>query len=330
MTAGRTGVQVFSLTAMTVGIALFAYTLITMDREETWREVRRLGPAFPVVLAPSVAWHLLRTAGWWAAFPRESRPPYWRAFRVRLASDGVSYFTVRGLASEPLRVVLLLGRVPATVTAAASILERLAVAVSSLVVVGVVAGLAYSSEALEAEWQPLFRFIALASLVGLALGVLLLRGHARYLGPMLDGVGRRTGWRWTGGRAAHFVTDVEGVFLTLARSDHRRLGVLLTISVVSYALMALEVFVVFRVVGQPVSFWAATIVETFSRSASVLAGAIPANLGALEASQIAAARALGLAGGSLALARRMRSLLWAALGLAFYPRETFRVVRGAA
>ena len=49
--------------------------------------------------------------------------------------------------------------------------------------------------------------------------------------------------------------------------------------------------------------------------------AIPGNVGALEASNAAVVSALGLAGGgSLALARRVRALLWAALGLALYPR----------
>jgi uncharacterized membrane protein YbhN (UPF0104 family) len=330
MIGGRTGTQLFSLAAMAIGLALFAYTIVTMDREATWREARRLGPAFPLVLLPGLGWHLLRTAGWWWAFPPERRPSYWRAFRVRLAADAVSYFTVRGLASEPLRVVLLLGHVPATVTAAAAILERLVVAVSSLAVVGLVAALAYSSSVLAPDWQPLFRFIALASLGGLVVSVLLLGGHARYLGPLFQRLGRRTGWRWTAGRVARFVTEVESLFLTLARSDRRRLTVLVAISLSAYALMAVEVFVVFQVIGQPVSFWAATIIETFTRSASVLAGVIPANIGALEASQVAGARALGLAGGSLALARRVRSLLWAALGLAFYPRETFRMARGAA
>ena len=68
------------------------------------------------------------------------------------------------------------------------------------------------------------------------------------------------------------------------------------------------------------------IVETFTRSASVFSGIIPANLGALEASNVAVVRALGLAGaGSLALARRVRGLFWAGLGLLFYPRDTLRL-----
>ena len=87
--------------------------------------------------------------------------------------------------------------------------------------------------------------------------------------------------------------------------------------------MAFEVWLVFWAIELPISAWSSMFVETFTRSASVFAGAIPANLGAMEASNVAVVRALGLAGaGSLALARRVRGLFWAGLGLALYPRDT--------
>src|SRR5687768_5453389 len=86
--------------------------------------------------------------------------------------------------------------------------------------------------------------------------------------------------------------------------------------------MAMEVLLVFWAIGEPISLWLGTIVETFTRAASVAAGAIPGNLGALEASNVAVVKALGLAGGgALALFRRFRSLLFATLGLALYPRD---------
>ena len=104
---------------------------------------------------------------------------------------------------------------------------------------------------------------------------------------------------------------------------HRRCWSLLSIA--CYWLMALEVFLVFWAIGQPISLWVGTIVETFTRSASVAGGAIPGNLGALEASNVAVVKALGLAGGgTLALFRRFRSLLFATLGLALYPRDSRR------
>jgi hypothetical protein len=69
-------------------------------------------------------------------------------------------------------------------------------------------------------------------------------------------------------------------------------------------------------------------VETFTRLASIASAAIPANVGALEASNAAVADGLGLAGGgALALSRRVRSLLWAGLGLAFYPKIPLRTAQ---
>ena len=86
--------------------------------------------------------------------------------------------------------------------------------------------------------------------------------------------------------------------------------------------MALEAWVILHATGVSISATGALAVETFSRVASFASSFIPANLGALEASSLAAAAAVGASGGgaALALARRLRGLFWAGLGLAIYPR----------
>ena len=127
------------------------------------------------------------------------------------------------------------------------------------------------------------------------------------------------------------IKAVEDLFLKLARTGHRRIEMLVLLSIACYALMAFEVYLVFWAIGQPISLWIGTIVETFTRSASVAGGAIPGNLGALEASNVAVVKALGLmGGGTLALFRRVRSLMFATLGLALYPRDAIRPARPAA
>ena len=50
---------------------------------------------------PGCAWHFLRTWGWWIAFPDETRPAFTRLFRVRLAADAISFFTIRGITNCP-------------------------------------------------------------------------------------------------------------------------------------------------------------------------------------------------------------------------------------
>jgi hypothetical protein len=314
-----------SRAAIAIGVALFAATLFYIDRDATLGEARRLGILLPIVLLPSAVWHVLRTLGWFWCFPPETRPGFWRLFRVRLAADAVSYFTIRGLASEPLRVVLLLDRIPATVSTASTILERVAMGVMSVVLVAGCAIAAMSSDLLPAEWQRVFRFIAVGAVFLVLLTLLFLTRRGRYVGPFLERMYGRTGWSWTEGRVARFIRDVEQIFLTLAREDPRRLRRLVGLAIACFALMVLEVLVVFWAVQLEITLWRSAIVETFTRVMSIPGGLIPASLGALEASNVAVVRALGLTGaGSLALARRVRGLFWAAVGLLLYPRDTLR------
>src|SRR5688572_27350219 len=289
--------QLISLVAIVAGLVLFLVTMLGIDRTETMIEVRRLGVALPLVLLPSIGWHLLRAAGWYVCFPPESRPSYWRIFRVRLADDGVGYFTIRGVASEPLRVVLLMGRVSPVVSAAASVLERTAMGIMSVLGVGVFAVFAVSSDILPGAWEGVFRGIAITAGVVLLICLLFLTRTGRYFGPLIERIYGRTQWRWAGGRTVRAIGAVEDLFLKLARTDARRLQLLVLLSVACYWLMAFEVVMVFWAIGQPISLWLATVVETFWRSASVPGGAIPGNIGALEASHVAVVNALGLAGG---------------------------------
>ena len=110
--------------------------------------------------------------------------------------------------------------------------------------------------------------------------------------------------------------------LELLRGNPKRLVVLVTATFLSYLCMALEAWIILHATGVSVSATGALAVETFSRVASFASSFIPANLGALEASSLAAVSAIGVDGGgaALALARRLRGLFWAGLGLAIYPR----------
>jgi hypothetical protein len=118
-----------------------------------------------------------------------------------------------------------------------------------------------------------------------------------------------------------FLLDVEDVLLDLLRGDRRRLIILTVLPVVCYLLTAFEVWLVLRVIGEPIGITAALAIDTFARLGSVASAAIPAGIGALEASNAAPVAMLGLGGGgALALLRRVRALLWAGMGLALYPR----------
>jgi uncharacterized protein (TIRG00374 family) len=312
--------------AALVGVVLFVVTLYYIDLEETIQSARQLGLALPVILVPAALWHLLRTWGWFIAFPDDQRPTFTRLFRVRLAADAIGFFTVRGVAGEPLKVLLLYDRLPPEVSTAAIALERLAFAVIGTTIAGVVSLVAITKLAMPGGWDTLFGMLAVGAVVLLVLvGFMARRRSEYYLEHVVTALDRITGKRLERHRVVRFILDVEHVLLDLLRGDRRRLVALTVLPVVGYMLMAAEVWLVFWAVDLPISITQSLTVETFARLASVASAAVPGNIGTLEASNVAVVKALGLAGGgSLALARRIRALLWAALGLVLYPRVKAR------
>ncbi|MGH9350188.1 MAG: lysylphosphatidylglycerol synthase domain-containing protein [Vicinamibacterales bacterium] len=318
--------QVVAVGAALLGVALFLATLYYIDLDETVASASRLGLALPIVLLPGTAWHLLRTWGWSIAFPDAARPAFTRLFRVRLAADAISFFTVRGIAGEPLKVLLLYDRVKPEVTTAAIALERLTFAVIGTAIAGVISLLAIARVPMSGGWDALFALLALGAVVLLGIvGVMARRRSQYYLGQLVAMLDRVTGRRLERHRAVRFILDVEHVLLDLLRGDRRRLVTLVGLAAICYAVMATEVWLVFWAIGERITVMEALIVETFARLASVAFAFVPANIGTLEASNVAVAEGLRLTGGgSLALARRIRALLWAGLGLVLYPRVTAR------
>src|SRR5215207_4091393 len=148
-----------SMAAGVIGIVLFTLTLYYIDLDETIQSARRLGLALPVILLPGTCWHLLRTWGWSIAFPDQARPAFTRLFRVRLAADAISFFTVRGIAGEPLKVVLLYDRVAPQVATAAVALERLAFAVIGIVIAALISLAAVTRLSLSDAWDTLFTLL---------------------------------------------------------------------------------------------------------------------------------------------------------------------------
>jgi phosphatidylglycerophosphate synthase len=246
-----------------------------------------------------------------------------RLARVRLAAEAFSYLTLRGIAGEPLKVVLLGDRVDAREATAAVALERIAYLVGTTVIVGVGSVLALAGLPLSPVWFRIFRAFAIAAGVLALFSALVISGRGTYFQSWLRRIDGALGTGLAQGRISRFVTAVERQMLELVRGNPVRLVVLLTATVAAYICMALEAWVILSAAGAAITPNGALAVETFSRVASFASAFIPANLGALEASSLAAVAAVGAASGgaALALARRLRGLFWAGIGLAIYPRR---------
>lgn len=310
--------------ALAVGVILFAGALYYINLGLAVGTIRRLGVALPLALFFSGLWHLARTWAWAWCFPQPRPVSFLRLARVRLAAEAFSYLTLRGIAGEPLKVVLLADRVDPRDATAAVALERVAYLAGTTFIVGLGSVAAIVGLPLTRIWFRVFRAFVIVSAVVAVLTVLVIRGRGTYLRSLLRRADARLGTSISTGRAGRFAVAVEAQILELVRGNPRRLAVLLAATLLSYLFMALEAWVILRGAGAPVTPNGALAVETFSRVASFASSFIPANLGALEASSLAAVTAIGATGGgaALAVARRLRGLFWAGIGLAIYPRRT--------
>jgi phosphatidylglycerophosphate synthase len=318
------------LGALALGVTLFFGTLYYINFRTALGTVQRLGFALPLALLFSGLWHLARTWAWAWCFPRPSPVSFLELARVRLSAEAFSYLTLRGIAGEPLKVVLLGDRVDPRAATAAVALERIAYVIGTTIIVGAGSLIALATLPLARVWFRVFRAFAIAALVVTALTALVVAGRGTYLHGLLRRLDALLGTSIAAGRVSRFATAVERQVLELVRGNPKRLAVLLVATLASYVLMALEAWVILHGSGDTVSATGALAVETFSRVASFASAFIPANLGALEASSVAAAAAIGTAGGAaLALVRRLRGLFWAAVGLAIYPRRSRPLVGGA-
>ena len=313
--------------ALAIGVALFCGALYYINFRLAAGIIRRLGPALPMALVFSGLWHLARTWAWAYCFPQPRSVSFARLARVRLAAEAFSYLTLRGIAGEPLKVVLLGDSVDAKQATAAVALERMAYLIGTTVIVGVGSVLAIAALPLTAVWFRVFRAFAIAAAVVVAFTALVIAGRGTYFQSWLQTLDRVLGTSLAEGRISRFISAVERQMLDLVRGNPRRLAALLAATAAAYLCMALEAWVILRAAGASITPTGALAVETFSRVASFGSAFIPANLGALEASSLAAASAVGVVGGgaALALARRLRGLFWAGIGLAIYPRSTRRV-----
>ena len=311
-----------SLAALGFGAILFAGTLYYVDVDMALATGRRLGRALPLALLASGLWHLTRTWAWSWCFERPRQVAFSRLVRIRLAAEAFSYLTISGVAGEPLKVVLLGDRIAAREATAAVALERIAYMIGTTIIVGIGSIVAMATQPLSPIWLKIFRGFAIGS-GALAAGIaLILIRRDSYILSLLRAADRAAGTHVGSGRTARFVADVGRQLADLVSGNGARLVVLTSASVIAYGCMSAEAWLILTAVGVPISFTGALAVETFSRVASFASAFIPASIGALEASSLAAVTAIGAAGAGapLALARRLRGLFWAGVGLAIYPR----------
>jgi lysylphosphatidylglycerol synthase-like protein len=306
--------------------------------------IARLGPGHILDLILSVRWafaaavvlyavHLvLRAYGIWRALP-DGAVSLGEVIRIRFAAEAIEMLTFTGpFLAEPAKGLLFVDR-------GVSVAEAFgAIAFEYLTYTAVAAALAVGALTLLLAQHALPAGVT-SGVIGLSVALGLfdagfvfaaITGHG-LLVPLLRASRIVIGQRRADTAAAH-VAPTEQVLLQYLHHRPMRLLEVAGAELIGHATFVVEIWVVFRAMQLPVSWTAAWIVEGGVKFINAAFFFVPGQVGAAEGITAIVVGAVGLpgaAGVTLALVRRIRSLLVAATGLIVLParREPARPVK---
>ncbi len=314
----------FGLLYLLAGFALLAYILMHTDLHEVWSRVGQMGPGGVIfVLLLYALTFLTDVIGWQLTFrslPLERR---WcgRLYLVRMLGEAFNNVTPLGsMGGEPVKVAVLKRhyRIPMREAGASLVLAKTTnmLGLMMFLLVGFVLLL------LSRKLAPGYQLLAAAGLAGLLLATL-----AMFLVQRFRLSSRAGGWLLRGRvseRLHHLlrvIEDIDARLLEFYTRNQGRFLISTALALSNWLLGVVEVYVVMRLFGYPVTVTDAWIIEAMVQMIRAAAFFIPAGIGAQEggfllfSGALTGNPALGIA---VSVVRRSRELLWILLGLLIF------------
>ncbi|MDJ0950621.1 MAG: lysylphosphatidylglycerol synthase transmembrane domain-containing protein [Alphaproteobacteria bacterium] len=313
--------RVVTVICLLAGLVLFGLVLYQGDLAEVWRQVQQIGWwGIALVLGISVLSFLPDVLSWQLTFTSVKLNLLWltRLSLVHAVGEALNQVTpVVSFGGEPLKAILLnrhygLGYRETTATL---ILAQLILVLSLILFLIVGLMLMAGADILPRSYQ-------LAALVGFAM--LFVFAVLFFVVQHFNLLSRSGSWfdrTWLGGRARRaleIVADIEGRLIAFYTRQRSRFTLALGFSFLTWVMDAVEIYVILLLLGQPVSFADAWLIQAAVTLVKTVLFMIPLGLGAQEGTfliictMITGSPTVGIA---VALIRRFRELLWILLGL---------------
>jgi hypothetical protein len=289
-------------TTAAVGIALFGWTIASVGPRELVMQLRGLSSVLPLLLALAGLRFLMQAAGWRLAMAPEKRPPWHEAFAAVVAGEAAGYFAWGTVSREPMKAWLVAHRLSQREALAAAVVERTFYSLAAMLLIVASIGIVAARYG-RLGW--------------LAIGVATLVMAAA-------AIGRITAKRRAGGnrgRGSWIARKLGfGAAVNVLPASRAAMTSQFALATAQELSNLVEAYLVFTWLGATPAIAAVIALEGIGRLLNGAGQFIPGKLGVTEAVTAALADGLSLGatyGLSLALARRVRSLAWGALGIAF-------------
>ena len=305
-----------------LGVALLVAVLWTFNFDEALTLVAQMGVlAFVAVCALAIVRTIGETVSWHMTLPSVPIAAGWlaRLWRIRMVGEAFNRVLPAGnLGGEPMKVVLLKTRGQIDYgesVASLYLFNMIDLAGQVIFVIGALALIALSS-ALDPSYK-----------IGIGIGVVILvfMLAALVLLPrwrLSARLGRFLGRRSWGPRIVdglRHVEEIETQVLEFRRRHPRRFNWAIICSILYCVVGAVETYVTFWVLGNPISLADAVMIEGVVLLVGSVTFFIPANIGSQEGAYViftAALTGMTTAGLGVAIVRRLREIVLLLLGFA--------------
>lgn len=308
------------LVALLAGLGLLAYLVVAIGPAEILGFLGRIGWGFLPIAALYLGYQLLRALALRAGVIRAEGLTVGDAFAIRLSGEAVQSLTSTGpWLAEPAKA-LLLGRRGMTTSEgfAATIAEYVAYKLVTAVMLAGALCFLLARAPLGGAVRHAARVLLGGSLVFLVVAALAIAFRVHLIGWVVARLGALPlVGRWVR-LEAKAVRHMEDVLLTVLHDRPARFATILALEIAANLVLISELWTMLWLSGVAVSLGTALLIESATKFTGVAFFFVPGQIGAAEGVNAVLFQTLGLsptAGVGVALARRIRSLLAAGLGL---------------
>jgi len=302
---------------LVVGVVFLGILVATNDPAAIFGSISRLGWRLAVIACfPFAIITAFDTLGWYFAF-LHPRVPFRTLLAVRLAGEAFNLTTpTASLGGEAVKAWLLRRRVPLDESVLSVVVAKTTIMIGQglfLLVGIVITWLAAPPDSRLLGWMLWLLAVEVLAIVGFLLAQI--QGGFGWVPRVLGRIGL--------GRSRHreTVARLDRGLAWFYRKEPRRLALSIGFHFIAWLLGSLEAYLILNFLGLEVSLETATIIEALGTAVRFATFLVPASLGALEGGFVATFTALGLApsaGVAFGLARRVREVVWIAVGFAIF------------
>jgi phosphatidylglycerophosphate synthase len=307
--------------AIATSALLFAFLVWRAGPDRLWEDFRNLGWGLIAILALAGISHLAKTWAWRLTLGEDKdKISFPRLVALRLGAEAAGQLGILGQTfGDSLRISRLSAEIPLVNGLASVTLDRglYFVTGSMVTIAGISAALPVLSRSHALRVYAVL-FVVLLMLF-LVLTLLAVRKRWPVLSAGVRLIGRIPAFRNWVKNEYLLIQSVENTLLDFHHKTPRAFWASFSLNLAAQCLAVGEVCLVLWLLGVKIGFSGALVIEALTKLVNLIGNCNPGNIGTYEGGNMLIGKMFGLSsatGLALGLSRRLRSLFWAAAGVA--------------